>query len=149
MNAGQFKKGQIPWNKGSKGIMPKPINGFQKGNKCWKERPVGSERKTRDGIEVKTENGWIPRGRLVLGTFPIGYVVLHIDGDRYNDAPAEPAPRLYRPRHAQSQDKAMQIIEIYRRLNQYPKRLQKPMRAQLKALVLKQRKTIHETGEPK
>ncbi|MFC2292530.1 MULTISPECIES: hypothetical protein [Kingella] len=43
----------------------------------------------------------------------------------------------------------MQIIEIYRRLNQYPKRLQKPMRAQLKALVLKQRKTIHETGEPK
>ena len=43
----------------------------------------------------------------------------------------------------------MQIIEIYRRLNQYPKLLQKPMRAQLKALVLKQRKTIHETGEPK
>ena len=87
MNAGQFKKGQIPWNKGSKGIMPKPVNGFQKGNKCWKERPVGSERKTRDGIEVKTENGWVPRGRLVLGSVPVGHIVLHIDGDRCNDAP--------------------------------------------------------------
>ena len=87
MNAGRFKKGQIPWNKGTKGIMPKPVNGFPKGNKCWKERPVGSERATRDGILVKTENGWIPRSRIVLGTFPIGYLVLHIDGDRFNDAP--------------------------------------------------------------
>lgn len=87
MNAGQFKKGMTPWNKGTKGLMPKPANGFKKGQKCWKTRPIGSERKTRDGIEVKTENGWIPRARLVLGGLPPGHIAFHIDGDPCNDAP--------------------------------------------------------------
>ena len=70
MNAGQFKKGMTPWNKGTKGLMPKPANGFKKGQKCWKTRPIGSERKTRDGIEVKTENGWIPRAHRLKQTAP-------------------------------------------------------------------------------
>ncbi len=87
MNAVQCKKEQIPWNKGSKGLLRTHVKGFQKGNKRWKGGLVGSERKTRDGIDVKRGNGWVPRGRLVLGSVPVGHIVLHIDGDRCNDSP--------------------------------------------------------------
>ena len=37
------------------------------------------------------------------------------------------------------------ILSIYRSLNRYPKHLQKPMRMQLKALILNQRKTENKT----
>ena len=39
----------VPWNKGTKGVMPKPTNGFLPGAMPQTWRPVGSERRDKDG----------------------------------------------------------------------------------------------------
>ena len=54
---GKFKKGHIPWCKGTKGIMKSNSGSFKEGNIPENYKPVGSERKTPDGYwEIKTED---------------------------------------------------------------------------------------------
>lgn len=92
-----FKKGHTPWNKGLKGYCPSPHTLFKKGHGCWwKAKPIGTERKIDDGIQVKVtmESGprnkvWRYRSTLVWekenGPIPKGNIVLHINGDKYDD----------------------------------------------------------------
>jgi hypothetical protein len=58
---GHFKKGQAPWNTGTKGVMKPNKTSFKKGDIPINHRPVGSERITKDGYrEIKTAepNKW-------------------------------------------------------------------------------------------
>lgn len=88
---GKFKKGNVPYNKGTKGIS-KPNSGcFKKGNIPANHRPIGSERVNRDGyIEVKVAepNKWKFKQRVIweqhYGKIPKGYVVMFGDGDKRN-----------------------------------------------------------------
>lgn len=51
----RFKKGTAPWNKGTRGVMPSPPpgKGYQPGNVPHTHRPVGSERRDKDGHLVR------------------------------------------------------------------------------------------------
>lgn len=54
----QFKKGNIPWNKGLKGWQKnKPKNLFKKGHLPWNTHPIGTEKNDKDGyVRVKVNN---------------------------------------------------------------------------------------------
>lgn len=93
---GQFSKGLIPWNKGKKGVNGKSDTIFTKGDHhtgenhiCWS-----------GGVQVMKKdcaylwNGTGKRARRprvvyeeTFGPIPEGHVIIHIDGDRYNDDP--------------------------------------------------------------
>ena len=87
----QFKKGHVPFNKGTKGFV-KPNSGtFKKGQKPFNYRPIGSERVTVDGyteIKVADPNVWKLKHRLIWeqhnGQIPKGSTVLFGDGDQSN-----------------------------------------------------------------
>ncbi|QCD44947.1 HNH endonuclease [Campylobacter mucosalis] len=66
-NAGSFKKGMTPWNKGLKGVMKSNATSFKKGNVPHNHRPVGSIRITNDGIRIKVTEpkGWVNLSVLV------------------------------------------------------------------------------------
>lgn len=91
---GQFKKGNVPFNKGTKGLMKPNKTSFKKGNVPANRRPIGSERKTKDGyIEIKINDGklnknWMCKHRYVYqkhyGKIPEGYNVVFLDGDKNN-----------------------------------------------------------------
>lgn len=51
----RFKPGQTPWNKGTKGVMPKPApgKGFQPGDMPHTRKPIGAERRDKDGHLVR------------------------------------------------------------------------------------------------
>ena len=80
---GQFKKGNIPFNKGTKGLTKGSRTSYKKGNVPANYRSVGSERVNVDGyVEIKVadpnkwkckhahiwekENGPIPKGSVVI-----------------------------------------------------------------------------------
>lgn len=90
---GQFVQGAITWNKGMKGFRPSIETEFKKGelvgeiHPCWK-----------GGVQVPKNdcaylwngaNKRVRRPRAVWeehnGTLPEGYVVIHLDGNKYND----------------------------------------------------------------
>lgn len=93
INRGCFPKGNIPVNKGTKGLYNVGGNrtSFKKGNIPPNKRPVGSERINVDGyIEIKTKepNTWELKHRVVYqehyGEIPKGYNVIFLDGNRQN-----------------------------------------------------------------
>lgn len=81
--ANRFPKGNIPWNLGK----PHPTKGrsaltqFKKGQKGARYRRVGSERITRDGVEIKIADPgvWIAKTRYLWekanGPIPAGMIV--------------------------------------------------------------------------
>lgn len=94
----RFKKGQVPFNKGIKGISyPGSVaTQFKPGQKPQTWKPIGSERLTKDGyIQVKmSDTGYPPRDwvgkqiiiweRLHGMKLPDGHMVIFRDGNQLN-----------------------------------------------------------------
>lgn len=97
-NAGTFKSGQLPWNKGIKGIHLSPATEWKKGQQSNRKLPVGSvrirqrnrEQYPRAFIKVAEPSVWRPRAAVVWeaenGPVPRGYLVHHRDRDTLNDS---------------------------------------------------------------
>ena len=88
---GHFPKGNIPFNKGTKGLMKANKTSYKKGNIPQNYKPVGTERITEDGyteIKVKDPNVWKLKHRIIYeehyGEIPKGYVVMFLDRDKSN-----------------------------------------------------------------
>ena len=88
---GHFPKGNIPFNKGTKGLMKANKTSYKKGNIPQSYKPVGTERITEDGyteIKVKDPNVWKLKHRIIYeehyGEIPKGYVVMFLDRDKSN-----------------------------------------------------------------
>jgi hypothetical protein len=95
-NATAFKKGNIPWTKGRKGIHLSPETEFKKGHVSPKRKPVGTitirigKNKTRRRwIKIKNPNVWIEYAKYIWiknnGEIPKGFLIHHIDEDCLND----------------------------------------------------------------
>lgn len=96
MNKTTFKKGNIPWNKGKKGIHLSKKSEFKKGCKAINWKPIGTITKridknktTRKWIKIKEPNVWIELYRFnwlkVNPKPPKNYVIHHIDFNALND----------------------------------------------------------------
>jgi len=88
---GCFPKGNVPHNKGVKGLHYSPASEFKKGNIPVNHRPVGSERITKDGyieIKVAEPNRWKLKHRFVweqkFGLVPKGHAILFKDQNKLN-----------------------------------------------------------------
>lgn len=96
---GQFQKGQTPFNKGKtwneymsrEGQKNSSKTQFQKNNIPWATKPVGAERKDKDGyieIKIAMPNKWQLKQRYVYehtyGKIPKGYNVIFANGNKYN-----------------------------------------------------------------
>lgn len=90
---GRFKKGNVPHNKGKKGLYYKGCEKtwFKKGQVSINHKPVGSERIDVDGytlIKVSEPNVWKLKHRVVWekanGPIPKNYTVIFLDGDKSN-----------------------------------------------------------------
>jgi hypothetical protein len=92
---GQFARGLVPWNKGAKGFNPSPGTQFKPGEDHFGE----THPSWKGGVQIMSndcaylwKNGErIRRPRQIyeehFGTIPRGYVIVHRDGNRYNDTP--------------------------------------------------------------
>ncbi len=90
---GWFPKGNVPPNKGKKGICaPGSEKGwFQKGQVPTNHKPIGSERIDVDGytlIKIKEPRTWALKHKLIWeeknGPVPKGYAVIFGDGNKQN-----------------------------------------------------------------
>lgn len=94
-NNGCFKKGHVAWNKGMKGFNPSPETTFKEGELVGAEHPswTGGEQVMKSDCTYLWDgcNKRVRRPRKIYeqhyGKIPDGYVVIHKDGDRYNDTP--------------------------------------------------------------
>jgi len=91
--SGCFEKGNIPFNRGMKGICAKGSEKtwFKKGQSPVNHRPIGSERIDVDGytlVKVAEPNKWRLKQQIVwkehCGVIPKGYVLIFADGDKTN-----------------------------------------------------------------
>ncbi len=90
-DAGQFKKGSIPWNKGVKGVCKSNSGSFKKGSIPWNKKLIGSERTNVEGyVEVKVAepNKWKLKQRIIYekiyGKIPKGNLIIFADGNKQN-----------------------------------------------------------------
>lgn len=88
---GQFKKGHIPVNKGTKGMMKPNKTSFVKGHIPGNYRSVGSERINKEGyIEIKIcdPNKWALKHNFIyekeVGKVPKGHALFFLDQNREN-----------------------------------------------------------------
>lgn len=92
---GQFKKGSVPVNKGTKGLTTANKTSFKKGHKPKNYKPVGSERIDRDGyvlVKVSDTGEWHHRWRhkhkviweSANGPIPKGHVLIFLDRNKEN-----------------------------------------------------------------
>ena len=91
---GQFQKGHVPFNKGTKGLIKPNKTSFKKGNIPANHKPIGSERISKDGyIEIKIQDGqlnknWQLKHRYIYekeyGPIPDGSNIILLDGNRQN-----------------------------------------------------------------
>lgn len=89
--SGHFPKGNVPFNKGKKGLNGKSSTTFKKGHIPKNHKPVGSERMTVDGyteIKVAEPNRWkmkhVAIWEKVNGPVPPLHVVIFADRNRCN-----------------------------------------------------------------
>lgn len=95
MNRGSFKKGSAPWNKNLKGFNPSPETSFKEGQYVGDAHPSwkgGEQIPLNDCVHLwDGANNRVRRPRKIYeqhyGAIPEGFVVVHQDGDRYNDSP--------------------------------------------------------------
>ena len=123
-NSGSFKKGMVPWNKGKRGYMGVNRTSFTK--ETVNRSPAGTPFATKDGYicgsnifvlkkDPRSPKFYMCRKRIPYSHWvleragikvPVGYVVYHIDGNKFNDdirnleviSRAELANRNRRPR---------------------------------------------------
>ena len=92
---GRFEKGNVPYNKGTKGLSKSNSGSFKKGHKPRNWRPIGSERVNVDGyVEIKVKDDghfkdrWALKHRVIYekhhGAIPKGSTVIFGDGDKSN-----------------------------------------------------------------
>lgn len=88
---GRYEKGNVPFNKNTKGLTGPNKTSFKKGQKPINHRPIGSERITVDGyIEVKTSepSKWELKHRLIYekykGKIPEDHAIVFADGNKQN-----------------------------------------------------------------
>jgi hypothetical protein len=88
---GRFRPGQVPFNKGRKGIHLSAETEFKPGNRPWNWRPAGTERVNGEGyVEVKiAEPGKWGRKHTLLweeanGAVSKGHAVIFADGNKRN-----------------------------------------------------------------
>lgn len=90
----RFKKGNIPVNKGKKGLCGANRTSFKKGNKSYNRVPIGSKRITKDGyIQIKIQDGKLQnnwKGKHIIiwekhnGPLPKGHAIIFGDGNKRN-----------------------------------------------------------------
>ncbi|PHM63018.1 HNH endonuclease signature motif containing protein [Xenorhabdus ishibashii] len=88
---GQYTKGNIPHNAGTKGLMKRNSGSFKSGSSPHNTRPIGSERINKDGyiyIKVDSPKIWRPKHQIIWeehhGELPAGSIVIFKDGDKKN-----------------------------------------------------------------
>ena len=88
---GHFKKGYIPWNKGTKGLTKANKTSFKKGIIHFNYKQVGEERIDKYGyvqIKVAEPNKWDLKHRVIYekhyGEIPKNHAVIFADGDKSN-----------------------------------------------------------------
>jgi hypothetical protein len=88
---GQFKKGGVPFNKNTVGLLKKNKTSFRKGNRPANYKPVGSERIDKDNninVKVADPNKWISKHRHVWesknGKLKKNHLIRFRDGDNRN-----------------------------------------------------------------
>ena len=90
-----FKKGNVPWNKGLKGIHMSPATEFKKGELTREKHPSwkgGIHIPKKDCVQILTKTKKKRRPHIIWKEthktkVPKGHVVYHKDGNRYNDDP--------------------------------------------------------------
>lgn len=95
-NKGQFVSGHKTWNKGRSDFRPSPETEFKVGGLVAESHPSwkgGVQMPQNDcAYEYIGVNKRVRRPRKVyeehFGEIPKGYVVIHTDGDKYNDDPS-------------------------------------------------------------
>ena len=94
INKGCFKKGHKPWNAGLKGFRPSPNTEFKAGETTGDKHPSwkgGEQNFTKDCVYLYAgANKRVRRPKKVYedayGEVPKGWILYHLDGDRYNDS---------------------------------------------------------------
>lgn len=98
-NAGAFRPGIAPWNKGTSGLHLSPDSEFKLGQPAHNHAPVGAvkirwrarENDRRAWVKVAEPNRWRLRSVLVWesvhGPLGRGLIIHHLDRDSLNDAP--------------------------------------------------------------
>jgi hypothetical protein len=90
---GKFKSGHKPWNSGLKGFRPSPNTEFKIGETTGDRHPSwrgGEQVFSNDCVYLYTgANKRVRRPKKIYedayGEIPKGWILYHIDGDRYND----------------------------------------------------------------
>lgn len=96
MSSTTFKKGNVPWNKGMKGFRPSKETEFKKGELFGENHPSwkgGVQKCINDCVYLWDGNGKRKRRPRVIyeehnGPIPYGFVIIHLDGNKYNDEPS-------------------------------------------------------------
>ena len=89
--SGRFKKGSVPANKGTKGLIKANSGSFGKGRETHNKADIGKETVTQEGyvrVKVGYPNIWKQKHRVVWekekGKIPEGMYVLFLDSNKLN-----------------------------------------------------------------